>query len=112
MSSILGLPLQVLQDWCIEHGLPKMRARQAFDHIYGQFNLDWTQCPVWDTKTKSLFTEHWPINAGIVVKEEVSKKDGTVKWLRQLELGTRIESTLKKFENFFNLLFLCRCADT
>lgn len=91
-ASIIGLRLKELQDWCVSKGLPKYRAVLALQYLYRQHGADWTHCSTFDSRSKQLFAEHWPINFGKLVDEQASK-DGTVKWLWEYDQGARIECT-------------------
>lgn len=100
-ASIVGLGLKELQDWCASKGLPKYRALLALQYLYRQHGVDWTRCSTFDSQSKRLFSEHWPINLGRLVDEQVSR-DGTVKWLWEYDHGARIECTLRHFSTCYS----------
>ncbi|MBI4546364.1 MAG: 23S rRNA (adenine(2503)-C(2))-methyltransferase RlmN [Ignavibacteriae bacterium] len=93
-TSLKGLTLKELEDFAISIGEKKFRGKQLFDWLY--------------TKEASTFAEMTSISKGLhtklasiaqinslkLIEQQVSREDGTTKFLFELADGNRIESVL------------------
>lgn len=87
-----------LEQFIIEMGEPKFRAKQLFEWIHGKHAVDFAEM----TNLPKTLREKLEKAAGLpraeTVRKLVSQKDGTRKYLFALESGSVIESVLMKYE--------------
>lgn len=94
--SIYGCTLSELEDWLVENGEKKFRAKQIWTHLYKQRqNInDITTLP--EALKKKLLKEFPP---SLNVKTHQVSSDGTNKWLYELGDGLFIETVLMQYSD-------------
>ncbi|CAM3285273.1 23S rRNA (adenine(2503)-C(2))-methyltransferase RlmN [Vagococcus sp. PNs007] len=96
-QSIYGMTQDNLKAWFEEHGEKKFRATQVWDWLYIKRVRTFEEMSNLSKKTIDLLTENFdmsPLNQ-VVVQES---KDGTIKYLFQLEDKNMIETVLMRHE--------------
>jgi 23S rRNA (adenine2503-C2)-methyltransferase len=90
---------QELEEWIVGHGYPKYRAGQIFDWLYKK-NIS----SIYEAKNLPLNLQN-DLNSSFVIfiprveEKQISKVDGTVKYLLKLSDGEMIESAIIPAEN-------------
>jgi len=92
---LLGLTLPELQEEIKQLGLPAFRAKQVYSWLMrGQEPDGMSNLP----KTlREQLKENYTLGGAKIVKKLVSKKDGTIKYLYQLEDGQTVEGVLMTY---------------
>lgn len=95
-DSIYGLTLEQLTAWLMEHGQKKFRATQVWDWLYKKRVTDFSEMININKECLQLLEDHFVIQT---LKEEIKQesKDGTIKFLFQLQDGNVIETVLMRF---------------
>ncbi|WP_018665299.1 23S rRNA (adenine(2503)-C(2))-methyltransferase RlmN [Heyndrickxia acidiproducens] len=94
-ESIFGLTMDQLSDWMLEHGQKKFRAQQVWEWLYQKRVKNFSDMKNVNKECLQLLDEHFSIHTlQQVVKQE--SKDGTVKFLFQLQDGNLIETVLMR----------------
>jgi 23S rRNA (adenine2503-C2)-methyltransferase len=94
--SIYGLTFDELSQWLVEHGQRKFRAQQVWDWLYRKRVKHFADMNNVNQECIRLLEEHFTIQPlKLAVKQE--SKDGTIKFLFELEDGNVIETVLMSF---------------
>ena len=90
--NIVGLSLKELEEEFVHFGLPKYRATQVFQWLYGQGSTSFDEMPTLGKKLIAQLKEHYYVDAGSPAVDTTSE-DGTRKWLVDLGNKQSVEST-------------------
>ncbi len=96
MKHIKSMTLQEISGVLKELNQPAFRAKQVFSWIHkgvGSYE-EMTNLP---QSLRAVLAEKYPIYAPKVLQKQVSQKDGTVKYLWQLEDGNCVETVLMRY---------------
>jgi 23S rRNA (adenine2503-C2)-methyltransferase len=109
--NIVGLTLKELEEEFVHFGLPKYRATQVFQWLYGQGSTSFDEMPTLGKKLISQLKEHYYVDAGSATVDTTSE-DGTRKWLVDLGNKQCVESTYSREPlicSSFSALTRCVC---
>ncbi|MCU5745749.1 23S rRNA (adenine(2503)-C(2))-methyltransferase RlmN [Staphylococcus sp. SQ8-PEA] len=96
-QSIYSLKFDELQDWLVEHGQQKFRAQQIYQWLYEKRVDRFDQMSNLSKELRELLEDNFAITTlSTVVKQE--SRDGTIKFLFQLQDGYTIETVLMRHE--------------
>ena len=98
MIDLKDLTYAELEQFLLEEGEPKFRAKQVFSWLYkGVESLDeMTNLP---KKTRERLSQKYFVSRLAIEEKYVSKIDGTVKYLFRLEDGNCIESVVMRYHH-------------
>ncbi|NHN30525.1 23S rRNA (adenine(2503)-C(2))-methyltransferase RlmN [Paenibacillus agricola] len=94
-TSILGLTLEQLTAWLIEHGHKKSRALQVWDWLYRKRVTDFSDMLDVNKDCIQLLQDHYVIQT-LTEHLKQESKDGTIKLLFKLSDGDLIETVLMR----------------
>ena len=96
-EDILGLLPNELEDFVIANGQQRFRAKQVFSWLYKDIKSfrDMTNVP---KALISILEENFKIGSLTLVDRQISKMDGTQKFLFELDDGNQIESVFMKYK--------------
>lgn len=95
--SIYSLQLGELEDWLIEQSEPKFRAKQIFDWLYVKRVDAFSEMTNLSKELREKLVQSFEITTlEVAVKQE--SKDGTIKFLFELQDGYTIETVLMRHE--------------
>ncbi|SEQ01602.1 23S rRNA (adenine(2503)-C(2))-methyltransferase RlmN [Piscibacillus halophilus] len=96
-ESIYGLTYDRLKDWLVENGQKRFRADQVWDWLYCKRVKSFSDMKNVNKDTIHLLEDHYVIQTlDEAVKQE--SKDGTIKFLFELQDGNYIETVLMRFD--------------
>lgn len=96
-SSIYSLQLGELEDWLIDQSEPKFRAKQIFDWLYVKRVDAFSEMTNLSKELREKLVQSFEITTlEVAVKQE--SKDGTIKFLFELQDGYTIETVLMRHE--------------
>ena len=95
--SIYSLQLGELEDWLVEQSEPKFRAKQIFDWLYVKRINSFSEMTNLSKELREKLAQSFEITTlEVAVKQE--SKDGTIKFLFELQDGYTIETVLMRHE--------------
>ncbi|UXV31295.1 23S rRNA (adenine(2503)-C(2))-methyltransferase RlmN [Mammaliicoccus sciuri] len=95
--SIYSLQLVELEDWLIDQSEPKFRAKQIFDWLYVKRVDAFSEMTNLSKELREKLVQSFEITTlEVAVKQE--SKDGTIKFLFELQDGYTIETVLMRHE--------------
>ncbi|MDL4843069.1 23S rRNA (adenine(2503)-C(2))-methyltransferase RlmN [Aquibacillus rhizosphaerae] len=95
-TSIYGLTFDQLTAWIVDHGQKKFRAQQVWDWLYKKRVTDFDDMKNLNKECTELLKDNFIIQTlKQAIKQE--SKDGTIKFLFELEDGNLIETVLMRF---------------
>ncbi len=95
--SIYSLQLGELEDWLIDQSEPKFRAKQIFDWLYVKRVDAFSEMTNLSKELREKLVQSFEITTlEVAVKQE--SKDGTIKFLFELQDGCTIETVLMRHE--------------
>lgn len=95
--SIYSLQLGELEDWLVEQTEPKFRAKQIFDWLYVKRINSFSEMTNLSKELREKLAQSFEITTlEVAVKQE--SKDGTIKFLFELQDGYTIETVLMRHE--------------
>ena len=96
-EDILGLLPNELEDFVIANGQQRFRAKQVFSWLYKDIKSfrDMTNVP---KALISILEENFKIGSLTLADRQISKMDGTQKFLFELDDGNQIESVFMKYK--------------
>ncbi|HBV04248.1 MAG TPA: 23S rRNA (adenine(2503)-C(2))-methyltransferase RlmN [Staphylococcus sp.] len=95
--SIYSLQLGELEDWLVEQSEPKFRAKQIFDWLYVKRINSFSEMTNLSKELREKLAHSFEITTlEVAVKQE--SKDGTIKFLFELQDGYTIETVLMRHE--------------
>lgn len=97
-QDIKSLSREELQDAFAEMELPKYRAKQVFVWLHRGVT-DFQQMTDLPKPLREALEERFAITAPVVVRKQVSQKDGTVKYLWRLSDGNCVETVLMQYHH-------------
>lgn len=97
MTSIYDFSLKDLEDYLLEKGFKPFHAKQIFRWLYDKRVSDFDQMSDISKKMIAVFKEELTIDP-LVLKEMQESKDGTRKYLFELQDGFLIESVMMIFD--------------
>lgn len=92
------MTLPELQQECTEMGLPKFRAGQIYSWLHQKHAESFDEMTNLSKKLREELGECFEIKNVKIVEKFVSKLDGTIKYLYELDDGETIESVLMKYK--------------
>ncbi len=96
-ESIYGLTYDQLKDWLVENGQKRFRADQVWDWLYRKRVKSFSDMKNVNKDTIQLLEDHYVVQTlDEAVKQE--SKDGTIKFLFELQDGNYIETVLMRFD--------------
>lgn len=96
---IKSLPPDKLEAFIKELGEPKFRAKQIFDWLHRKNAAGFDEMTTLSKKLRESLEEKCFINDITVEKKQISKMDGTIKYLYGLADGNRIESVFMSYRH-------------
>lgn len=95
-EDILGLLPEELEDFVISHGHQRFRAKQVYSWLYKDIESfrDMRNVP---KALISILEENFNLGSLNLIDRQISKMDGTQKFLFQLDDGNQIESVFMKY---------------
>lgn len=96
-EDILGLLPEELEDFVISHGHQRFRAKQVYSWLYKDIESfrDMRNIP---KALISILEENFNLGSLNLIDRQISKMDGTQKFLFQLDDGNQIESVFMKYK--------------
>lgn len=96
-EDILGLLPEELEDFVISHGHQRFRAKQVYSWLYKDIESfrDMRNVP---KALISILEENFNLGSLNLIDRQISKMDGTQKFLSQLDDGNQIESVFMKYK--------------
>ncbi|GEL76401.1 23S rRNA (adenine(2503)-C(2))-methyltransferase RlmN [Tenuibacillus multivorans] len=96
-ESIYGLTYEQLKDWLVESGQKRFRADQVWDWLYRKRVKSFSDMKNVNKETIQLLEDNYVVQT---LKETIKQesKDGTIKFLFELEDGNYIETVLMRFD--------------
>lgn len=96
-ESIYSLRLEQLQDWIVENGDKKFRAAQVFEWLYVKRVKTYDEMTNIPKSLREKLSENFLLTTlSTIIKQE--SKDGTIKFLFQLQDGYSIETVLMRHD--------------
>lgn len=97
MTNLLDYSIEELEILVSELGVPKFRARQVFDWLYKGVTSfsDMKNLPL---ELRGELDERFKIAHPRIIREQVSKEDGTRKFLLEYDDGNAIETVFMKYK--------------
>lgn len=104
MSEIIlvGKNLEEIEKFMVDNGQSKFRAKQVYNWLYLKSVNDVNDMTDLPFSTRQLLSEKTKL-CSISIKDKQVSKDGTLKYLFELEDGNYTESVLMRFDNRANL---------
>lgn len=95
-QSIYDLTFPQMENWLVEHGEMKFRAKQVWNWLYKKRINDFEEMHNVNKTCIAVLTEHFAVNT---LEEEIKleSEDGTIKFLFKLADGSLIETVLMRF---------------
>lgn len=87
-----------LQQECEEMGLPKFRAGQIYSWLHQKHAESFEEMTNLSKSLRATLDEQYEIKNVRILEKYVSKLDGTIKYLYQLNDGETVESVLMKYK--------------
>ncbi|MCR5279153.1 MAG: 23S rRNA (adenine(2503)-C(2))-methyltransferase RlmN [Lachnospiraceae bacterium] len=98
-TDINSLYYDELNEEILAMGLPKFRTAQVFSRLHEKLCTSFDEMTELSVKLREEFVDKYEIRTVKAVKEQVSKLDGTRKYLFALSDGNLIESVLMKYHH-------------
>jgi 23S rRNA (adenine2503-C2)-methyltransferase len=92
--NVKGLTLKELEDYIVSIGEKKFRANQLFDALYGKEASTFDEMTTLSKVFREQLKEIASIESSRMIETQISRRDGTIKFLLELTDGRRIESVL------------------
>lgn len=102
-GDIKSMTLPEVQEIISELGQPKFRAKQIYQWLQVHGAMDYSEMSNISKDLRQLLSEKYPIRYCEIELKQVSKIDGTVKYLFRLSDGNFIESVLMKYKYGYTL---------
>ncbi len=97
MKSIYDYNYEQLQEVMIQHGYKRFRAKQIFEWLYRKRISEFDQMSNLNKDSRDWFKNNY-ILSGLKVRTKQVSKDGTTKFLFELEDGNLIETVMMVFD--------------
>ncbi len=98
MNDIKSMTLEEMTEAFGGLNLPKFRAKQVYEWIHKHLASDYSEMTNIPATLKETLSEKYPLNPCKIVRRQVSKLDGTVKYLFEMFDGDYIESVVMKYK--------------
>lgn len=95
---ILSMTFEELSDEFVKLGFPKFRAKQIYEWLHKHLAADYDEMSNIPKNLREDLKEKFPILNCAIEKKQVSKIDGTVKYLFRLHDGDYVESVVMKYK--------------
>lgn len=95
---ILSMTFEELSDEFVNLGFPKFRAKQIYEWLHKHLAADYDEMSNIPKNLREDLKEKFPILNCTIEKKQVSKIDGTVKYLFRLHDGDYVESVVMKYK--------------
>ncbi len=99
---LVGKSIEELESFMIENNQSKYRARQVYNRLYIKPAKDIDSMTDLPVKTREMLKEKTQL-CSISIKDKQVSKDGTIKFLFELQDGCCVEAVLMRFDNRANL---------
>ncbi len=106
-KDIKSLPLDELEPWILELGEPKYRAKQLYEWMHRKLAADLDEMTNIPASLRREIKENCRYTVLEQITCQVSKKDGTRKYLFRLGDGNTVESVLMKYRHGYSV---CICS--
>jgi len=93
-----GLSLEEVQNLCLELGIPKFRAAQVFDWVQAKGVVAWEEMSNVPVKVRETLARTVEFGQVTLLRTQISRLDGTRKFLFGLADGNSIESVLMLYD--------------
>lgn len=100
---IKSMKLSEIENAAAELGLPRFRAKQIFQWLQVHGAMDYSEMTNISKQLREQLAAKYPIRSCEIELKQVSKIDGTVKYLFRLSDGNFIESVLMKYKYGYTL---------
>lgn len=94
---LLSLFPEEIEQWMIDHGEPKYRAKQIFPQLHRGLSID--EMTNIGKALREKLCEHFTVSLPTVERKLVSALDGTIKYLFSLADGNCVESVVMKYSH-------------
>lgn len=95
---ILSMTFEELNKAFEEKGIQRFRAKQIYEWLHRHLAQSYDEMTNLPKSLRERLSEEFPIINCTIAKKQVSKKDGTVKYLFALQGGDYIESVVMKYK--------------
>ncbi len=102
-KDIKSLPLDELEPWILELGEPKYRAKQLYEWMHRKLAADLDEMTNIPASLRREIKENCRYTVLEQITCQVSKKDGTRKYLFRLGDGNTVESVLMKYRHGYSV---------
>ncbi|MHC1750410.1 MAG: 23S rRNA (adenine(2503)-C(2))-methyltransferase RlmN [Cellulosilyticaceae bacterium] len=99
MNDIISMNLEALESVITSYGQGKFRAKQLFDWFHEKAIWDYDQMNNLPKPMREKLALDYPLNNMKIVQKYVSKIDGTIKYLFELDDSHIIESVLMRYKH-------------
>lgn len=100
--TLVGKNLEQIEKFMIDNNQSKFRAKQVYNWIYLKSVNDFDKMSDLPISSRQMLSEKAQLTS-VKIKEKQVSKDGTIKFLFELEDGEYSESVLMRFDNRANL---------
>ncbi len=95
---ILSMTLEEMTEAFVAEGIQKFRAKQVYEWLHKHLAGDYSEMSNLPKSLRDLLCEKYPLYNCEIARKQVSKQDGTVKYLFKLHDGDFIESVVMKYK--------------
>lgn len=96
---IKSLNYDMLQEYVLKLGQKAFRAKQLYEWIHVRLVTSFQEMTNLSKEFRELLEETSVLHSGRIVQKQVSKQDGTTKYLMELTDGNLVESVLMKYKH-------------
>lgn len=100
---IKSMTLPKLEDFCVQRGLPKFRARQIFGWLHQKRAESFEEMTNLPADLRKSLSENCEIPGIAIRRKLVSRIDGTIKYLYEFSDGQTVESVLMQYQHGYSL---------
>ncbi|MBR4727317.1 MAG: 23S rRNA (adenine(2503)-C(2))-methyltransferase RlmN [Clostridia bacterium] len=97
-GDVLSMTLPELQETLTGAGLPAFRAKQVFQWLHQHGAADYAEMTNLPKALRETLAQRYPIIGCSIVRRQVSKQDGTVKFLFAMQGGDYAESVVMQYK--------------
>ncbi len=95
---ILSMTLDEMTEAFVADGIQKFRAKQVYEWLHKHLASDYNEMSNLPKSLRDTLTEKYPLYNCEIARKQVSKLDGTVKYLFRLHDGDFVESVVMKYK--------------
>lgn len=97
-KDILSMTFEEMTDCFLAEGIQKFRAKQVYEWLHKHLVFDYDEMQNLPKSLRAKLDESFPIYSCKIVKKQVSKLDGTAKFLFEMHDGDFVESVVMKYK--------------